>query len=77
MNDNHKSETMSQIEMLSGDERLTVLCSHRADPACVKLAANIIRANTCLRYAELQDISGNKILAYRGKHPEEASFRIL
>ncbi|NKL59736.1 hypothetical protein [Rhizobium leguminosarum] len=76
MNDNHKSEAMSLIEMLSGDERLTVLCSHGADPGCVELAANMIRVNTRLRYVELLDVSGNKILAYRGNHPEEASFRI-
>ncbi|OWV67293.1 hypothetical protein ATY75_31945 [Rhizobium sp. N122] len=62
--------------MLSGDQRFTVLCSHGCDPACVELAAIVIRAYVKLHYIEPRDVAGNRILAYRDQHPEEASFRI-
>jgi xanthine dehydrogenase molybdopterin-binding subunit B len=70
MNDNSPAKTMSEIQMLDGDERLTVFCSHQADADLVELAARLLRANSSLAYIEMQDLGGGRILARRGDHSE-------
>ncbi|BCH62759.1 hypothetical protein RvVAR0630_pl09010 (plasmid) [Agrobacterium vitis] len=70
MNDNSPAETLSEIQILDGDEQLTVICSHEADADLVELAARLLRANSNLAHIEMRDLSGSIILAYRGEHPE-------
>ncbi|MUO45424.1 hypothetical protein [Agrobacterium vitis] len=70
MNDNSPAETLSEIQILDGDEQLTVICSHEADADLVELAARLLRANSNLAHIEMQELAGGIILAYRGEHPE-------
>jgi hypothetical protein len=70
MNDNSPAETLSEIQILDGDEQLTVICSHGADADLVELAASLLRTNSNLGYVEMQDLTGRMILAWRGECPE-------